>query len=545
MKVAFYGRVSTEEQAEKGNIGSQVDFANKYFSLHGEVSGITDFEVYLDDGVSGTLRLQDRPASAQMMTDGSAGKFQAVYVYRLDRLARSTLHVLSAFEFFDSLGIALKSMTESFDTGTSSGKFFMTMLASIAALERDTILERTQLGKERAIKDNRWTSGSPPFGYRVGEDKRLIIEETEAETVRLIFKLYLEGMTTVPIAEYLNARNISTPTTSKGLKNGSGGKWNASHISIILRNNVYAGEYKTMLRSKKHTDGRVIEVPALVGKADLLQADKILLSNLDAGRGSKGRDYLLRGLIFCGNCGRALVGSTGGRKKDKVYYRCTGTTNKGVGKQCDMKMIRAADIEEAIWSDIQGFIANPGVVAEVIEKSLGKEKTVLQPVTRELEEIEKSLLDKQAARQRILSLITKNIISDIEAENQLLTLAGEVNVLSVRREQLHSRLHRGQELSNQAVNVAMILEQIGEMGSEEDRREIIRALVKRITVNTVIEDGKRESEARIEYYFGLYEYGHLRRCSNSYNPVAEGCRVESTWVFKSRSNGKGKRIAML
>jgi len=250
-------------------------------------------------------------------------------------------------------------------------------------------------------------------------------------------------------------------------------------------------------------------------------------------------------LIFCGNCGRALVGSTGGRKKDKVYYRCTGTTNKGVGKQCDMKMIRAVDLEDAIWSDIQGFIANPGVVAEVIEKSLSKEKTVLQPVTQELEEIEKSLLDKQAARQRILSLITKNIISDAEAENQLLTLAGEVNALSVRREQLHGRLHQGQELSNQAVNVVMILEQIGGMSSEEDQREIIRALVKRITVDTVIEDGKRESEAKIEYYFGLYEYGHLRRCYNSYNPIADGCRVESTWVFKSGSKGKGERIAMM
>jgi site-specific DNA recombinase len=108
-------------------------------------------------------------------------------------------------------------MTEAFDTGTPTGKFFMTLLASIAALERETILERTQGGKDRNVKEGKWVSGAPPFGYRI-EDKRLVIYEPEAKTVRLIFQLYGDEMSTVEVAKYLNAKDVLTPTASKGTK---------------------------------------------------------------------------------------------------------------------------------------------------------------------------------------------------------------------------------------------------------------------------------------------------------------------------------------
>ncbi|MHB8157730.1 MAG: recombinase family protein, partial [Desulfocucumaceae bacterium] len=186
MFAAFYGRVSTEEQADRGNISNQVDFAGKYFELNGPAEKIEGFENYLDEGVPGTIPLDKRPEGSRLMTDARAGKISAVYFYRLDRLARSTQIVLNTYNELESLNIIIKSMTEAFDTGTPVGKFFMTLLASIAALERDTILERTQIGKERKTRDGFWTSGPPPFGYRIGPDKKLAVHDPEAETVRLI-----------------------------------------------------------------------------------------------------------------------------------------------------------------------------------------------------------------------------------------------------------------------------------------------------------------------------------------------------------------------
>ncbi|KJS16887.1 MAG: hypothetical protein VR69_07795 [Peptococcaceae bacterium BRH_c4b] len=506
MMVAFYARVSTDEQAERGNIESQVDFAKKYFDLYGEANGITGCEYYLDDGVSGVLPLKDRPAALRMLADAKAGKYAAVFVYRLDRLARSVKHVLDTYEFLEEEKIALKSMTEAFDTGTPTGKFFMTLLASIAALERDTILERTQMGKERAAKENRWTSGQPPFGYRVGPDKRLVIHEPETEIVVLIFNLYLEGMRTVPIAEYLNARGIPTPTMSKGTRNNSTGKWHAGHISIILRNRTYIGEYSTMQRSKKQKEGRIIQVPPIIDKEIYEKANQLLIENADIGRGARGREYLLRGLIYCGNCGRAFVGSSGNSKEGRVYYRCTGTVNYGQGKTCDAKMIRATDIENAVWTDIQHFLNNPGKVVEAINNSLKIEAEQLEPVQNEIDEIEKSLLEKQVARQKIVSFVSKRIITDTEAENELLTLAGQIETLNRRKDQLLLRLEQSQELSNRAVNVSLILDKLNNAARgdyAEDKAELIKAIVSRVTVNTEYEGKRKESRVLIEYYFDL------------------------------------------
>jgi len=106
--------------------------------------GITEHEFYLDEGISGTIALSERPAGSKLVLDAKNKKFDILFIYRLDRLARNVKNVLDTYDLLEKQNIALKSMTEAFDTGTPTGKFFMTLLASIAALERETILERTQ-----------------------------------------------------------------------------------------------------------------------------------------------------------------------------------------------------------------------------------------------------------------------------------------------------------------------------------------------------------------------------------------------------------------
>jgi len=540
LRVAFYARVSSDEQAERGTIESQVEFAKKYFDLHGPSEGIEGYEIYLDDGVSGTIPLEERPGASKMMTDAKRGKFRAVYVYRLDRLARSTLHVLSAYDFFEKHNIALKSMTEAFDTSTSTGKFFMTMLASIAALERDTILERTQMGKERAARQGKWTSGPPPFGYRIGLDGQLVVYEPEAEIVRLIFRLYLEGMKTVPIAEYLNSRNIPTPTCSKKTKNKSVGLWHAGHISIILRTTAYIGEYQTMKRSKRKKTGVTIFVPPIISKEDFIKANELLIKNADAARGSRGRQYLLRGLIFCGSCGRAMVGSSGNSKSGRVYYRCTGTVNNGQGKFCNAKQIRAVDIENAVWKDIKEFIKNPGNVVEAIERRLQQEKSDLTPIKKELEEVEKFILEKKAARAKIISMVSRGLITDEEAEKELNLLAGDTIALEMRKDKLFNQINENQKIQNEAITAAMLLENLKDKVDALDeslKTELIRGLVKKVEIYPEEKDGKRVSRAVIHYRFGdpkeMYDSKDSSRYLEPY--------IISSWVFPQFCRSGGTR----
>lgn len=536
---AFYGRNSSDEQAERGTIQAQVEFAKKYFDLH----EIKEYEMYLDEGVSGTKALKDRDDSARMLEDVKAGRVKTVYVYRLDRLARSVKHVIDTYDFLESHDVRLVSMTEAFDTATPTGKFFMTLLASIAALERETILERTQLGKQRRARAGNWVSGAAPFGYRITDEKKLEIYEPEAETVKLVFSLYREGMSTVEVAKYLNAREIPTPSRSKGTRNKSVGKWHAGHISIILRNKAYSGFYEYLKRSKKRTETIKMEVPQIIDQELFNHTQHLLSVNADVARGKKGRNYLLRGLIYCGECGRAMVGSSGDSKSGRVYYRCTGTFDMGQGKTCNSKMVRATAIEAAAWQDVKEILMHPEQFTEIVEKVLAKNKQDAEPIQNELAEIEEAILSKQTARKNILSLLTRSKITESEADAELETLASEISSLTARKEFLFSRQESSKQMEIDIINTKMVFDLIKESLdeiNEEDKAGLIRRMIRRIDVFTKLnEQGKRVSVSRYHYRFDRGV--ELNNSGNSQNKTIF-YNLESTWQFQAFSRIGGERI---
>ncbi len=507
MYVAFYGRVSTEEQADRGNITNQVEFAKKYFDLHRPSENIEGYEMYLDEGVSGTLPMEERPEGARLLADARGGRFSAVYFYRLDRLARSTQVVLNTYNELEKINVSIKSMTEAFDTGTPVGKFFMTLLASIAALERDTILERTQLGKERKALEGYWTSGPPPFGYRIGPDRRLEIYDPEAEAVRIIFRLYQQGMHMSRIADYLNARNIPTPVFSKGFQIDSGGLWQASHISLILRNRVYSGEYHTIRRSKKKKDGVKIDVPPIITLDEFNAANQLIEQNLVTLRGAKGtRKYLLRGLIYCGHCGYAMVGNLH-KNTGRIYYRCNKRNNHRA-ERCNNKQVKAEPLEKAIWQEIVYFIKNPQTVKELIRERIGLTEVNVEPAREELREIEKAIYQKKAARARVISMVSRGLITEKEAEPELMLTAKDIDVLERRRNELFTVLEISQAEKSASTDIAITLDKYQSLVDNlQPVGEIIKLLVERIDVYTEERDGKQLSRVVVNYRFTPTERG--------------------------------------
>lgn len=190
MRVALYFRVSTDEQKERASIETQREFAAQYCKVH----EITVIDSYSDDGVSGTIPVAERPDGSTMLSDARAKKFDTILVYKLDRLARSTLEILKVVETLGRWGIAIKSMTEPFETDSSVGKFLVSMLASVAQLERDAIRDRSGAGMERLARQGRWLGGRPSFGYQV-IDGKLAIHPEQAEIVKEIFQMVLSGST--------------------------------------------------------------------------------------------------------------------------------------------------------------------------------------------------------------------------------------------------------------------------------------------------------------------------------------------------------------
>jgi len=141
-QVGVYARVSTRGNGQ--DVGLQLDELRAVAHARGwEIAG-----EYVDEGVSGTV--SERPELHRLMVDAEAGKLDTVLVWRFDRWARSTKHLLESLEVFRNLGVDFVSLREAIDTSTPTGKMIFTLMAAIAEFERDLIVERVQAGVDRA-----------------------------------------------------------------------------------------------------------------------------------------------------------------------------------------------------------------------------------------------------------------------------------------------------------------------------------------------------------------------------------------------------------
>src|SRR5215467_11202224 len=146
MARAVYLRVSTEEQRERQSIATQREFGERYCQLH----KLAVYRAYADDGVSGTVPLEQRPDGGQILQDARLHRFDQLLVYKLDRLGRETRLILNAVAELEKFGVRIRSMTEEFDTGTPTGRLLLVLLAGFASHERETIRERSVAGTNRA-----------------------------------------------------------------------------------------------------------------------------------------------------------------------------------------------------------------------------------------------------------------------------------------------------------------------------------------------------------------------------------------------------------
>ena len=144
-------------------------------------------DMYDDGGFSGGT--MERPALQRLLADIEAGRIDAVVVYKVDRLTRSLVDFAKIVEVFDRQGVSFVSVTQQFNTTTSMGRLTLNVLLSFAQFEREVTGERIRDKIAASKKKGMWMGGLPPLGYDV-KDRKLVVNEREAETVRHIFRRY-------------------------------------------------------------------------------------------------------------------------------------------------------------------------------------------------------------------------------------------------------------------------------------------------------------------------------------------------------------------
>lgn len=516
-KIAVYCRVSSDEQAERGTIDNQITFAQQYADLH----HLDIYDVYKDDGVTGTIPLQDRPEGHRLLQDAADERFTLVVFYKMDRLGRSTRVILNAVEALSQHGVGVQSMSEPFDTATPSGRFMLTMFAGVAELDRANILDRMYQGTLRHARLGKWCGGPAPFGYRLQDGYLVISEEpmpgqqlSEADVIRMLYSKTIEGWSALRLAQHLNALGVPNKYTLRGNVAAGSGKWHQSKILYILHNTLYYGE-RSFGKMSKNNNKNIIpqQVPAIVSKETWDAAQAAVEQHSIMPKFIKRRSYLLRGLIRCGLCGHTYVGTYYKRKAgNSIYYVCNAKNTRGVTPEpCKGQTLRGEWIESLVWEDCLRYIKQPDVIA------VDEDCRYLQSsddIKKEIDAATAQLKQLDQERQTVISLCRQGIITAADLDGQLSEITEKQNTLQQTLDGLNRQnLVTKEDAEKRVKEIADILDgfrqqlQSGGELSFDAKQGIIRTLVKQITVHTELQPGAERDiptvRVCIDYNFTL------------------------------------------
>ena len=214
-RCAVCTRKSSEEGLEQAfnSLDAQREACEAYITSQKHEGWATLATLYDDGAYSGGT--MDRPALQRLLDDIRAGKVDVVVVYKVDRLRRSLADFAKIVEIFDAQRVSFVSVTQAFNTTTSTGRLTLNVLLSFAQFEREVTGERIRDKIAASKKKGMWMGGQPALGYDVKE-RKLAVNEAEAETVRNVFRRYLELGTVRALRDDLAAAGVVSKTQHGG-----------------------------------------------------------------------------------------------------------------------------------------------------------------------------------------------------------------------------------------------------------------------------------------------------------------------------------------
>jgi DNA invertase Pin-like site-specific DNA recombinase len=241
-RCAIYTRKSTEHNLDLAfnSLDAQREACEAYIKSQAHEGWRLIPDHYDDGGLSGASL--DRPALQSLLADVTTGRINIVVVYKVDRLTRSLADFAKLVEVFDQHGVSFVSVTQSFNTTSSMGRLTLNVLLSFAQFEREVIGERVRDKIAASKRKGIWVGGPVPLGYRC-LDKKLVAVPEEAETVRTIFRRYLELGSMGALIEDLDRRAIRTKAVARLNGRVRGGiRFGVGPLAHLLKNRFYIGE---------------------------------------------------------------------------------------------------------------------------------------------------------------------------------------------------------------------------------------------------------------------------------------------------------------
>ena len=492
---------------------------------------------FADDAVSGLVPFNKRPQSKKLLEAAKQGSLKAVIVYRFDRLGRDHADTYIAIGELLKRGVEVFSLMEGPAENTASGRLKTGILTLFSQHERDSIVERSVDASKRLAEEGIWLGGIVPYGYRkdgVDKQARLVVSMepvpdckfSEADVIRRIFTQAADGKSCVAIANDLTRVGVPPAYVRDVLrgkrKQSTAGIWRPSRIRNLIISKTYKGvhEWGKRIKARDEDGGKHLKAsppeqwitrpcPAIVDETLWQSANAALHKNQNLAMAHPKNDYLLRGLIRCGLCGLTYIGTAVTRPsgKKEFYYRCNGKHGaRGLygenGQRCPSPSVRGAELESAVWTDIEVFLAKPGAVLRQLEQQIA-ESGKGQKVSEEIAALEAARTHKAETRRRALDAYTEAWISKEEFGQKLRSIDAETANIEERLTELR-KLNAEQDSNALALGAARTL--LGELQNKTrgkmpfgQRRRSVEALVLGITVTPV--DRQKQPNICIRYTF--------------------------------------------
>lgn len=427
-KAGLYCRVSTDIQMEGYSIDAQKDFLKSYCKMH----EIDNYEFYIDGGYSGSNI--NRPDMQRLIEDVEDHKIDIVVVFKLDRLSRSqkdTLYLIE--EVFNPNDCGFVSIKENFDTNTPFGKAMVGILSVFAQLERETILERTRIGRKKRAEEGLWYgTGNLPFAYDYDEKKGILVPNKEkVEIVNKMVELYLQGMPMTQVGALFGlqdqtVRSIFTSPVGLG--------------KIPYKDEIFEGQHEPIMTQETY--------------------DKLQQKMKERAVTYKHANYLLAGKIVCGKCEAKYRYQKAGTSSIRLYCYSQQTSKKNLIKDanCDNRRYYDYEIEDYVikdlismsldeskfrhnmnMNDINVSQARIDRIAQIdkqvvnlldyISEGIAVEETKekIRKLQEEKEKIQKELSDEKAKERKSENL--KVVISDLNTAWKTMTFEEQRNIV--------------------------------------------------------------------------------------------------------------------
>jgi len=353
LRCAIYTRKSSEEglDMEFNSLDAQREACEAYIASQRSEGWAAIREPYDDGGVSGgTL---ERPALQRLLADVEAGLIDVIVVYKIDRLSRSLMDFAKLVEIFDRNQVTFVSVTQSFNTTTSMGRLTLNILLSFAQFEREVIGERIRDKFAASRKRGMWMGGYVPLGYDV-RDRKLIINEAEAATVRMIFKRFVAIGSATKLAKALVAESVRTK---------SGRLVDKGYIYRLLNSRVYLGEATHKGVSYPGEHAPIIDRSLWDKVHSILQTSP----RLRAANARARTPALLKGLIFTeSGCAMTPAFTKKGTRLYRYYVSMDVIRNRALDENPGPLRLPAPMVEDAVIGEIHRMIRAPEITARTI-----------------------------------------------------------------------------------------------------------------------------------------------------------------------------------